>query len=53
MNRGFIFNMSAGYNLEGILKDNVQRFLNKMNDASEELAQKIVKIKTIYPRVES
>jgi putative selenate reductase len=50
---GFIFNMSAGYNLEGILKDNVQRFLNKMNDASEELAQKIVKIKTIYPRVES
>ncbi|MFC1618899.1 putative selenate reductase subunit YgfK [Candidatus Neomarinimicrobiota bacterium] len=29
---GFIFNMSVGYNLEGILKPNVQRFLDRMAD---------------------
>jgi putative selenate reductase len=48
---GFIFNMSAGYNLEGILKDNVQHFLNKMNDASVELEQKIKTLKFIYPNI--
>ena len=29
---GFIFNMSVGYNLEGILNPNVQTFLNNMVD---------------------
>jgi putative selenate reductase len=48
---GLIFNMSVGYNLEGIMKDNVQWFLNKMEDASEELEQKIHSLSTIYPRV--
>jgi len=46
---GVIFNMSVGYNLEGIMKDNVQWFLNKMEDATEELQQKIESIKAIYP----
>ena len=30
--RGFIFNMSVGYNLEGILSPTVQRFLDRMQD---------------------
>ncbi len=30
--RGFIFNMSVGYNLEGILTSNVQLFLDRMRD---------------------
>lgn len=48
---GFIFNMSVGYNLEGILKDNVQWFFAKMKDASEELQQKLESIKTICPEI--
>ena len=48
---GVIFNMSVGYDFEGIMKDNVQWFFNKMNDASEELAAKIDEIKSIYPAV--
>jgi NADPH-dependent glutamate synthase beta subunit-like oxidoreductase len=31
---GMVFNMSVGYNLEGILKPNVQWFLDTMRDAS-------------------
>ncbi len=34
---GFVFNMSVGYNLEGIRKDNVQRFLASMRDAGARL----------------
>ncbi|MFK5856245.1 MAG: putative selenate reductase subunit YgfK [Bacteroidota bacterium] len=48
---GVIFNMSVGYNYEGVLKDNVQWFFNKMNDASEELKAKIESIKSVYPNV--
>ena len=48
---GFIFNMSAGYNFEGIVKENVQWFFAKMNDASEELNIKINEIKEIYPNI--
>ena len=33
---GMIFNMSVGYNMEGILKDNVQLFFNNMADCSGE-----------------
>lgn len=50
---GVIFNMSVGYNYEGILKDNVQWFFNKMNDASAELKEKIESIKSIYPNIEN
>ncbi len=50
-NPGWIFNMSAGYNLEGILSPGVQRFLNRMEDCSEELGQKIESIATLYPAV--
>jgi len=48
---GFIFNMSAGYNLEGILSPPVQRFFDRMTDCSRELGEKLERIATIYPRV--
>jgi len=48
---GFIFNMSVGYNLEGILSPTVQRFLDRMADCSAEKAAKIEKIAAFYPRI--
>ncbi|NLL37909.1 MAG: putative selenate reductase subunit YgfK [Fretibacterium sp.] len=36
---GLIFNMSVGYNLEGILEPRMQTFIAKMLDASEELEE--------------
>ena len=49
--RGFIFNMSVGYNLEGILNSNVQMFLNKMTDCAAEKAAIIDTLARIYPPV--
>ena len=48
---GFIFNMSVGYNLEGILSPTVQRFLDRMADCSKEKSEKIERLAAIYPRV--
>ena len=48
---GTIFNMSAGYNLEGIKKDNVQWFLSKMQDCSPELTKAIHSIRQVYPAI--
>jgi putative selenate reductase len=48
---GFIFNMSVGYNYEGILKENVQWFFNKMANAQEDIDQRVEAIAKIYPRV--
>lgn len=48
-----IFNMSVGYNLEGILQDNVQWFFDKMNDCSDELKERIQEVKDVYPEIES
>ncbi len=50
---GTIFNMSVGYNLEGILQDNVQWFFTKMNDCSNELKEKISVSRDIYPEIDS
>ncbi|GAB4270419.1 MAG: putative selenate reductase subunit YgfK [Candidatus Rifleibacteriota bacterium] len=50
--RGFIFNMSVGYNLEGILKDNVQLFLKRMSDCSEPLKEKLQAIRKFYPDID-
>ena len=36
---GTIFNMSVGYNLEGIQTPPMQRFMGRMEDASEELVE--------------
>lgn len=46
---GVIFNMSVGYDYEGILNENVQWFFRKMSDASLELNNKIDSINPIYP----
>ncbi len=48
---GMIFNMSVGYNLEGILKPNVQWYLDTMLDASEYLPAFIDIVARRYPEV--
>jgi len=48
---GFIFNMSVGYNLEGILSPTVQRFLSRMQDCAAEKSAKIECLAKFYPRV--
>lgn len=48
---GAIFNMSVGYNLEGILNENVQEFMNFMMDSSELLQPKLESLHNLYPRV--
>ena len=49
--RGFIFNMSVGYDLDGILNPNVQTFLNRMADCTAEKAVKIDALARVYPRI--
>lgn len=51
--RGFIFNMSVGYNLEGILKPNVQKFLERMNNCSDILKEKLAVVRRFYPQVDA
>ncbi len=46
---GTIFNMSAGYNLDGILKENVQWFFSKMQDCRVEKAEKLLSIADLIP----
>ncbi|PKP23407.1 MAG: putative selenate reductase subunit YgfK, partial [Bacteroidetes bacterium HGW-Bacteroidetes-22] len=46
-----VFNMSVGYNLEGILKPNVQKFFTRMADCHELMAQKLKQVKDIYPQI--
>lgn len=48
---GFVFNMSIGYNYEGIQKENVQWFLNHMADSSSEKASMIASLKPFYPAI--
>ncbi len=48
---GFIFNMSVGYNLEGIMSPTVQGFLDKMADCSDLLAKKVEEIAKFFPRI--
>ena len=47
-----LFNMSVGYNLEGILQENVQWFFDKMMACPAELEAKIREVKPIYPKIE-
>lgn len=49
---GTLFNMSVGYNLEGILSDNVQWFFDKMKNCSIEKKQKIEQIRSLYPQID-
>jgi putative selenate reductase len=48
---GFIFNMSVGYNLEGILSPPVQQFLDRMADCAQAKKEKIERLARFYPRV--
>jgi len=48
---GMIFNMSVGYNLEGMLKPNVQWFFDTMSDATEYLPAYIDIVAERYPEV--
>jgi putative selenate reductase len=47
----FVFNMSVGYDLDGIRSDKVQRFLRRMRDASEDLPRVVDELAPIYPAV--
>ncbi|PIQ35219.1 MAG: putative selenate reductase subunit YgfK, partial [Bacteroidetes bacterium CG18_big_fil_WC_8_21_14_2_50_41_14] len=48
---GLIFNMSVGYNYQGILNENVQWFLQHMDNAAEALQQKIKLLSQVYPKI--
>ncbi|MCJ7725076.1 MAG: putative selenate reductase subunit YgfK [Acidimicrobiia bacterium] len=48
---GMIFNMSVGYNLEGIQQPNVQWFLDTMEDASAYLGDHVAVVARRYPAV--
>ena len=50
---GFIFNLSVGYNLEGILKPNVQWFFDKMNNCKVEKDLKIELLSKYYPEIKN
>ena len=47
---GTIFDMSVGYNLEGIKTPRMTRFMNQMADASEEVAEIQAILKTQFPQ---
>jgi len=48
---GTIFNMSAGYNIEGMLNDNMKWFFRKMKNCKVEKDQKLNSISSKYPWV--
>jgi len=45
-----IFNLSVGYNLEGILEPRMQRFIGTMLDASELIAEYRAELEKSFPR---
>jgi len=49
--RGFIFNMSIGYNFEGIQKANVQWFLQNMKNCCEARLAVIEELLPLYPEL--
>jgi len=48
---GFIFNLSVGYDLKGILSQNVQWFFDKMNNCKDELNEKLERLLPHYPQI--
>jgi len=48
---GVIFNMSVGYDLTGIMKPNVQHFMDRMEDSQGLLNQKLNLIESVYPNI--
>ncbi len=49
---GFVFNMSIGYNYEGILKENVQWFLRQMGDCRIAKEKMTESLKPWYPAID-
>jgi putative selenate reductase len=49
--QGFIFNMSVGYDLEGIKKPNVQWFLDRMKNCKKEKEEKIEILESLYRNI--
>jgi putative selenate reductase len=47
---GTVFNMSVGYNLEGIQSPPMTRFMDRLQDASEEIAEIQVLLREKFPR---
>lgn len=50
---GVVFNMSAGYHFEGILKPNVQWFFEKMKHCQEDVLRVQTEISAIYPAAQT
>jgi len=48
---GVIFNMSVGYDMEGILKPNVQEFFDLMENGQDRLTVLLKEIEHLYPAV--
>ncbi len=48
---GVIFNMSVGYDLDGIMKANVQHFMDRMENSQDLLDDKLNLVETIYPSI--
>ncbi len=49
--RGFIFNMSIGYNFDGIQNENMQWFLKSMSDCGEVKKKMINELLPFYPEL--
>ena len=49
--RGFIFNMSIGYNFEGIQNENMQWFLKSMSDCGKAKQKMINELLPFYPEL--
>ena len=47
---GTIFNMSVGYNMEGLLQPTMQRFMAQLEDASEEIGPLLDVLRERYPQ---
>jgi len=52
-NPGVIFNMSVGYDYEGILSEKVQWFLDKMQHCKAEKEKKINELLKLYPEIKN
>ncbi|NOZ47196.1 MAG: putative selenate reductase subunit YgfK [Chlorobi bacterium] len=48
---GTIFNMSVGYNLEGIKSEKIEWFFSKMKNCKPEKEKKINELSNIYPEI--
>ena len=48
---GVVFNMSVGYNLEGLLKPNMQRFLKNMQNAPDDIERYMLIVERHCPHI--